>query len=131
MSVFKLAVQFDGNQVCLGYDILRGTQTILFVVGDYSLKPGDEFPIIVRGDVPILAIATAGKVTESPMTPNDEKRIAAIGPSRRCNSNGGIEAEPVTEIRIAGIELLQTDIDTIAAEKYAARKKEGLGPNEE
>ena len=119
MNIFKLAVQFEGDQIRLGYDILRGVQSILFVEGSFSLKPGDEFPVIVRGDIPAAAIATTGKITLVPMTANEAKHILAITPPQEHNGNGGIEVKVFTEIHIAEIEILPMCTREATNKRYA------------
>ncbi|TSC60176.1 MAG: hypothetical protein LiPW15_54 [Parcubacteria group bacterium LiPW_15] len=106
MSVFKLAVQFEGESVRLGYDILHGVWNILFVAGDFSLKPGNEFLIVVRDDVQTIAIATVGKVGLLPMTASEARHIEAVVPTQDHNGNGGIEARIFTEIHIGDVETL-------------------------
>ncbi len=119
MGTFKLGVLFEENQARLGLEIVSGTRKILFVEGAFSLKPKDGILIIVGGDIPMAAIATAGKVGLLPMTANEARHIEAVVPIQNHNGNAGIEAKTFTEIHIGDVETLPMCREEIVNEKYA------------
>lgn len=119
MGVVKLGVLFDSDEARLGREILSGTQKILFVEGDFSLKPRDGILMIVEDDRPTAALIVVGKIGLLPMTANEAKRIEAVVPTQSHNGCGGIEVKIFTEIHIGDIEVLPMSKLEVVDRKYA------------